>query len=87
MAQIKYYGENSTITWKSISTYIAYSSKILTINEQLLVTNDGVKMAKIIKYALPIKTYDFDSLMRSYTTKKINLIESINSLFSNKRVL
>lgn len=82
-AQIKYYNQNSSVTWKSISTYIAYSTKILGIGNMLLVTNNGAKTAKIIRHALPISTYDYDILMNKHIDKKVSIIESMGSLISN----
>lgn len=61
-AQVKHYN-GSTITWRSVSTYISYSSKILGITDMLLVTTSSAKIQKIIKSSLPIMIIDNNSTL------------------------
>ena len=62
-AQVKYYGENSSVTWRSISTYIAYSMAILKISDMTLVTTKNAKVSKMVTSGVPkILRYDMAEL-------------------------
>jgi hypothetical protein len=76
-AQVKYYGSDTNITWRSVSTYIAYSTQILGITDMTLVTTPDVKISKmvsriitnIVRYQLDIdskqnKINEMDLIMR-----------------------
>ena len=73
-AQVKYYN-NTTITWRNISTYISYSTKILGINNMLLITTTTAKIPKIVQENINIVRYNFDEILNP--KPKIN---SINML-------
>jgi hypothetical protein len=50
--QVKHY-KTSNITWKLMSTYIAYSSHILGINDMNLVTTPTANVTSIVKRSFP----------------------------------
>lgn len=63
-AQVKYYGEKSSVTWRDVSTYIAFSSHILKITDMTLITTNEAKVGKFVTRALPnIKRYDINELL------------------------
>jgi hypothetical protein len=51
-AQVKFYGPNTPVTWKSVSTYIAYNH-ILGIKDMTLVTTPEAKISKMVIRSIP----------------------------------
>lgn len=61
--QAKYYN-GSNITWKTVSTFIAYSLHILKISDMSLITTKNAKVAKIVQHAFPnIIKHEFEELL------------------------
>lgn len=62
-AQVKYYGKNSTITWRSISTFTSYSMIFLHTSDMILVTTKDAKIPDIVARSIPkILRYDMSEL-------------------------
>lgn len=72
-AQVKYYN-GSTITWKTLSTYIAYSTQILNIMDMCLVTTRNAKVSKIILNKFPnIIRVDLHEIISELQVWKANI--------------
>ena len=63
-AQVKYYGENSTVTWRDVSTYISYSLMILGISDMQIVTTSVANIPSIVDQNIPITRFDFDDIFK-----------------------
>jgi hypothetical protein len=82
-AQVKYYGSDTNITWRSVSTYIAYSSHVLKIENMTLVTTSDTKISKMVLRSIPnIITYDIDTLYAEVTKPQPSSKWSILNLFN-----
>lgn len=83
-AQVKFYGETSSITWRGISTYMSYSSNILDIKDNVVVTTNSAKVAQIVKDNIKIILMDYEELYKKHIVenKIISLADRLNLFFT-----
>jgi hypothetical protein len=63
-AQVKYYSDTSTITWRDVSTYSSYSLMILGIKDMQIVTTSVAKILPIVEQTIKINRIDFEDVFR-----------------------
>lgn len=79
-AQVKYYGDNSSITWDEVSTYISYSLIILGIKDMQVVTTTSAKVAPIVEQNMKINRIDFEDVFRPKMSGLDMLINTLKKL-------